>query len=196
MFDELLTPPPSVDHPATEVVAPIHEVVAPVPSVSTGSPSSTNVNQDAPSPSHSQTTPETPPPVIPNDVEVDNHDIEISHIGNDSYFGIPIPEIPSDQSSSSDYIHTTVHPDYQISEHNSKWTKDHPLENIIGELNRPVSKRLQLHKQGLFCYYDAFLTVERLKKTKRSKISQKPTRNGEDKKKSEDGKPNLKAGSA
>ncbi|GJU29909.1 retrovirus-related pol polyprotein from transposon TNT 1-94 [Tanacetum coccineum] len=33
-----------------EVVALIHEVVAPVPVVSTGSPSSTNVDQDAPSP--------------------------------------------------------------------------------------------------------------------------------------------------
>ncbi|GJT84948.1 retrovirus-related pol polyprotein from transposon TNT 1-94 [Tanacetum coccineum] len=52
-----------------------------------------------------------------------------------------------------------VHPDHQISKHNSKWTKDHPLENIIGELDRPVFIRLQLHKQALFCYYDAFLTV-------------------------------------
>ncbi|GJR60736.1 hypothetical protein Tco_1502898 [Tanacetum coccineum] len=79
-------------------------------------------------------------------------------MGNDPYFGIPIPKIPSDQSSSSDSIHTIVHPDHQISEHNSKWTKDHPLENIIGELARPVSTRLQLHEQALFCYYDAFLT--------------------------------------
>ncbi|GKF65294.1 hypothetical protein Tco_0191811, partial [Tanacetum coccineum] len=39
------------------------------------------------------------------------------------------------------------------------WTKDHPLENIIDELARPVFTRLQLHKQALFCYYDAFLTV-------------------------------------
>ncbi|GKC02120.1 retrovirus-related pol polyprotein from transposon TNT 1-94, partial [Tanacetum coccineum] len=124
MFDELLTPPPNVDYPATEVVAPIHEVVAPVPVVSTGLPSLTNVDQDAPSPSHSQTTPENQPPVIPNDVEEDNHDIEIAHMGNDP-----------------------------------KWTKDHLLENIIGELARPVSTRLQLHKQALFCYYDAFLTA-------------------------------------
>ncbi|GKB08449.1 retrovirus-related pol polyprotein from transposon TNT 1-94 [Tanacetum coccineum] len=132
---------------------------APVPTVSTKSPSSTTVDQDAPSPSNSQTTPETQPPVIPNDVEEDNHDIEVAHMGNDPYFGIPIPEIPSDQSSSSDSIHTIVHPDHQISEHNSKWTKDHPLENIIGELDRPVSTRLQLHEQALFCYYDAFLTA-------------------------------------
>ncbi|GJZ30812.1 integrase, catalytic region, zinc finger, CCHC-type containing protein, partial [Tanacetum coccineum] len=159
LFDELLTPPPSVDHPALEVIAPITEVVAPVPDVSTGSPSSTTLNQDAPSPSNSQTTPETQPPVIPNDVEEDNHDIEVAHMGNDPYFGIPIPEIPSDQSLSSDSIHTIVHHDHQISEHNRKWTKDHPLENIIGELARPVSTMLQLHEQALFCYYDAFLTA-------------------------------------
>ncbi|GJX65603.1 retrovirus-related pol polyprotein from transposon TNT 1-94 [Tanacetum coccineum] len=77
MFDELLTPPPSVDLPAPEVIAPIDEVVAPVLAVSTGSPSSTTVDQDAPSPSNSQTTPETQPPVIPNDVEEDNHDMKL-----------------------------------------------------------------------------------------------------------------------
>ncbi|GKB15854.1 putative ribonuclease H-like domain-containing protein [Tanacetum coccineum] len=159
MFDELLTPPPSVDLPAPEVIAPVDEVVALVPAVSTGSPSSTNVDQDAPSPSNSQTTPETQPPIIPNDVEEDTHDIEVAHMSNDPYFGVPIPEVPSDQSSSSDSIHTIVHPNHQISEHNSKWTKDHPLENIIGELARPVSTRLQLHEQALFCYYDAFLTA-------------------------------------
>ncbi|GJW02217.1 retrovirus-related pol polyprotein from transposon TNT 1-94 [Tanacetum coccineum] len=159
LFYEFLNPSPSVDHPAPEVVAPSNEVIAPVLADSTGSPSSTIVDQDAPSPSNSQTTPETEPLVIPNDVEEDNHDIEVAHIGNDPYFGVLILEIPSDQSSSSDSIHTIVHPDHQISEHNSKWTKDHPLENIIGELARPVSTQLQLHEQALFCYYDAFLTT-------------------------------------
>ncbi|GJX32130.1 integrase, catalytic region, zinc finger, CCHC-type containing protein, partial [Tanacetum coccineum] len=159
LFDELLNPPPSVDHPTPEVVAPIDEVAALVPVVSTGSPSSTIVDQDAPSPSNSQTTPDTQPPVIPNDVEEDNHDIEVAHMGNDPYFGIPIPEVSFDQSSSSDSIHTIVHPDHQSYEHNSKWTKDHSLENIIGELDRPVSTRLQLHRKALFYYYDAFLTA-------------------------------------
>ncbi|GJZ33308.1 hypothetical protein Tco_0578744 [Tanacetum coccineum] len=106
LFDELLAPPPRVDYPTTEVVALIHEVVAPVPAVSTSSPSSINVDQDASSPSNSQTTPKTQTLVIPNDVEEDNHDIEVAHMGNDPYFGIPIPEVPSDQSSSSDSIHT------------------------------------------------------------------------------------------
>ncbi|GKE14567.1 hypothetical protein Tco_1422144 [Tanacetum coccineum] len=44
MFDELLTPSPSVDLTAPEVIAPIDEVVAPVPAVSTVSPSSTTVD--------------------------------------------------------------------------------------------------------------------------------------------------------
>ncbi|GJX32632.1 retrovirus-related pol polyprotein from transposon TNT 1-94 [Tanacetum coccineum] len=59
--------------------------------------------------SNSQTTPKTEPPVIPNDVEEDNHDIEVD-------------------------------------------------KNRIIHLDRPVSTRLQLHEQALFCYYDAFLT--------------------------------------
>ncbi|GKB17238.1 retrovirus-related pol polyprotein from transposon TNT 1-94 [Tanacetum coccineum] len=56
LFDELLTPPPSIDNPAPEIIAPITEVVNPVPAVSTGSPSSINVDQDAPSPSLCKTT--------------------------------------------------------------------------------------------------------------------------------------------
>ncbi|GKD30440.1 retrovirus-related pol polyprotein from transposon TNT 1-94 [Tanacetum coccineum] len=75
-------------------------------------PSSTTVDQDAPSPSNSQTTPETPPPIIPNDVEEDNHDIEVAYMGNHPYFGIQILEVSSDQSSSSDIIHTIVPPDH------------------------------------------------------------------------------------
>ncbi|GKF64324.1 hypothetical protein Tco_0187772, partial [Tanacetum coccineum] len=98
--------------------------------ISTGSPSSTTVDQDAPSPSNSHSTQETQTPIISHDVEEDNHDIQVAHMGNDPYFDIPIPEVISDQSSSV-IIHTIVHPDHHVSEHNSKWTKDHPLENII-----------------------------------------------------------------
>ncbi|GJR47301.1 retrovirus-related pol polyprotein from transposon TNT 1-94 [Tanacetum coccineum] len=70
-------------------------------------------DQDAPPPSNSHTTQETQTPIISHDVEEDNHDIEVAHMGNDPYFGIPIPEVTSDQSSSSDVIHTIVPPDHQ-----------------------------------------------------------------------------------
>nr|GEY93059.1 retrovirus-related Pol polyprotein from transposon TNT 1-94 [Tanacetum cinerariifolium] len=103
-----------------KIIALIADVIPPIQDESTGSPSSTTVVQDAPSPSKSQTTPETQSSVIPQDIEEDIHDIEVAHIGNDPLFSVPIPEVTSDQS--------------------------------------PVSTRLQLHEQALFCYYDAFLT--------------------------------------
>ncbi|GJW55153.1 retrovirus-related pol polyprotein from transposon TNT 1-94 [Tanacetum coccineum] len=53
LFDELLNPPSSVDRQAPEVIAPIAEVVAPEHAASTGLPSSTTIDQDAPSPSNS-----------------------------------------------------------------------------------------------------------------------------------------------
>ncbi|GJX44032.1 retrovirus-related pol polyprotein from transposon TNT 1-94 [Tanacetum coccineum] len=59
LFDELLNPPSSVDRPTPEIIALIAKVVAPEPVKSTGSPSSTTVDQDAPSPRNSQTTPKT-----------------------------------------------------------------------------------------------------------------------------------------
>nr|GEY82914.1 uncharacterized mitochondrial protein AtMg00810-like [Tanacetum cinerariifolium] len=67
MYDELLTPPPSVDPLAPEVIALFAEVVALKLVASTGSPSSTTIDQDAPSPSNSQTIPETQSLVISND---------------------------------------------------------------------------------------------------------------------------------
>nr|GEZ60072.1 integrase, catalytic region, zinc finger, CCHC-type, peptidase aspartic, catalytic [Tanacetum cinerariifolium] len=93
LFDELLTPPPSVDPQAPKVIAPIADVIPPVQVESTGSPSSTTIDQDAPSLSKSQTTPETQSSVIPQDVEEDIHDIEVAHMGNDPLFGVPIPKV-------------------------------------------------------------------------------------------------------
>ncbi|GKD71730.1 retrovirus-related pol polyprotein from transposon TNT 1-94 [Tanacetum coccineum] len=118
----------------------------------------TTVNQDAPSPSNSQTTPKTQSPIISNDVEEENHNLDVTHMNNNPFFGILIPENNSKASSSSDVISTVVQTAALNSEHVTKWTKDYPLDNIIGELERLISTRLQLYEQALFCYYDAFLT--------------------------------------
>ncbi|GKF51754.1 retrovirus-related pol polyprotein from transposon TNT 1-94, partial [Tanacetum coccineum] len=79
-------------------------------------------------------------------------------MNNEPFFGISIPKNDYEASTSSDVILTVMHTATPYSEHVTKWTKDHPLDNIIGELERPVSTRLQLHEQDLFCYYDACLT--------------------------------------
>nr|GEU79562.1 hypothetical protein [Tanacetum cinerariifolium] len=83
LFNELLNPPPSVNHSVPKVIALIAEVVAPKLATSTGLPSSTTVDQDAPSPSNSQTTPKTQTHVISNEVEEDNHELDIAHMNND-----------------------------------------------------------------------------------------------------------------
>nr|GEX60267.1 hypothetical protein [Tanacetum cinerariifolium] len=100
MFDELLNPPPSVDHQAAQVIFLIAEVIPQVQADSTGSPSSTTVDQDAPSPSKSHTTIEIQSSVIPQEVEEDNLDIKVAHMRNDSLIGASIPEVTSTQSSS------------------------------------------------------------------------------------------------
>nr|GEV55124.1 integrase, catalytic region, zinc finger, CCHC-type, peptidase aspartic, catalytic [Tanacetum cinerariifolium] len=80
----------AVDYSALAVIAPIAEVVALEPAASTRSPSSTTVDQDAPSPSNSKTTPKTQYPLILNDVEEDNHDLDAAHMNNDLFFGISV----------------------------------------------------------------------------------------------------------
>nr|GFD20382.1 hypothetical protein [Tanacetum cinerariifolium] len=158
LFDEILNPPPSVDNQAAEVIAPIDEVIPQVDNDSTGSPSSTEVDQDAPSLSQFPTPTEIQSPVIPQDVGNENLDIEVAHMGNDSLPGVPITEVASGQSSLTASPQTNVQPNHPLTYPNSKWTKDHPLNYIIGPLSQPVSTRLQLYEQALFCYYDAFLT--------------------------------------
>ncbi|GJX19785.1 hypothetical protein Tco_0222462 [Tanacetum coccineum] len=95
LFDELLNPPSSVDRPTPEVIAPIAKVVAPEPAASTGSPSSTTVDQDTPSPN-------------------------VAYMNNNPFFGILIPENNSEASSSSDVIPTIVHTAAPYSEHVTK----------------------------------------------------------------------------
>nr|GFD10088.1 hypothetical protein [Tanacetum cinerariifolium] len=124
MFNELLNPPPSVDHQAAKVIDPIADVIPPVQADSTGSSSLTTVDQDAPSPSKSHTTAETQSSVIPQDVEEDNLDIEVAHIGMIRYLVYLFQKLL-----------------------------------LLNLHQRPVSIRLQLHEQALFCYYDAFWTL-------------------------------------
>ncbi|GJZ84421.1 retrovirus-related pol polyprotein from transposon TNT 1-94 [Tanacetum coccineum] len=46
----------------------------------------------------------------------------------------------------------------QPPKHINKWTKDHPIDNVIGNPSRPVSTQHQLQDEALFCYFDAFLS--------------------------------------
>nr|GFB04588.1 hypothetical protein [Tanacetum cinerariifolium] len=87
MFDELLNPPPSVVNQAPEAIAPIVEVIPLVNADSTSLPSSTTLDQDAPS-------------------------AKVAHMRNDLLFGVPIPEVTSAQSitPASPQSITSFHP--------------------------------------------------------------------------------------
>ncbi|GJU56600.1 hypothetical protein Tco_1230314 [Tanacetum coccineum] len=98
------------------------------------------VVQDTPATSISQTIKEAQSHVIPTSFEEDDHE-------------------PSSKESSSQIVTpTNVHSVNQPQKQIEKWTKDHPLDKIIGDPSRPISTRLQLQTEALFCYYDALLS--------------------------------------
>ncbi|GJT92921.1 hypothetical protein Tco_1081766 [Tanacetum coccineum] len=132
LFDKYFNPPPIVNHHVLEVAA--SELAVP-----TGSPSSTSVDQDAPSPKS-------------------DHDIEVLHMDSNPYVGLSLLESSSKESSSQDVILNNVHSVNQPPEHISKWTKDHSIDNVIGDPSRPVSTRHQLQTKAMFYYFDAFLS--------------------------------------
>nr|GEZ61028.1 hypothetical protein [Tanacetum cinerariifolium] len=79
-------------------------VAAPVPANLTGLPSSTLVDQDAPSLSTSQTPQASQSPFASPSVVEEFHDIKVAHLNNDPFFGVPIPEPTFKESSSRDVI--------------------------------------------------------------------------------------------
>ncbi|GJT67206.1 hypothetical protein Tco_1018686 [Tanacetum coccineum] len=93
LFDEYLHPPPCVDHP-------VLEVATLEPDVSTGIPSSTTVDQDAPSPNTSQTLQESSSHVISPGAEEADHDTEVAHMDNEPYLHHPIDNVIGDPSRS------------------------------------------------------------------------------------------------
>ncbi|GJZ64443.1 retrovirus-related pol polyprotein from transposon TNT 1-94 [Tanacetum coccineum] len=90
--------------------------------------------------SNSQTTPETQSPVIPNNVEEDNHDLDVAHMNNDPFFGILIPKNDTEASSSTDIIPTVVHTVAPNSEHVTKWTKIEAMQEELNEFERGILK--------------------------------------------------------
>nr|GEX03737.1 retrovirus-related Pol polyprotein from transposon TNT 1-94 [Tanacetum cinerariifolium] len=164
LFDELLTPPLSVDPPAPEVILPIDEVIALEPDESTSSPSLTIVDQDAPSPSKSQTTTETQLLVIPYNVEEDNHGIKVARMGNDPFFVRPIPEVASDQTSSTDSTHAELipRPD-KFMVITLKWIYKVKLDELGGILkNKARLVARGYHQEEGIDFEESFASVARL----------------------------------
>nr|GEV69739.1 uncharacterized mitochondrial protein AtMg00810-like [Tanacetum cinerariifolium] len=114
LFDELLTPSSSVDHPALKVIAPIAEVVASEPATSTGLPSSTTVNQDPPSPN-------------------------VAHMNNDPFFGVE--ESPKTPTFYDDPLHESLHEDSTSQGSSSNMRQTYTLFESLGAVDPTLFTR-------------------------------------------------------
>ncbi|GJT51046.1 hypothetical protein Tco_0977203 [Tanacetum coccineum] len=138
MFDEYLEPP-SVERP----IPPAPTVQVPV--VSAGTPSSTTINQDAQSTSHSPSSSEVQPPISHRGVATEP----------------TIEDSPFTQAEDNPFV-------IQPHNHLGKWSKDHPMDNVIGKPSHTVSTRKKLATDALWCFYNSVLSKVEPKNVKTS----------------------------
>ncbi|GJS21653.1 retrovirus-related pol polyprotein from transposon TNT 1-94 [Tanacetum coccineum] len=151
MFDEYFTPP-------SIVVSLVQEAAAPRVVVLADSPVSTSIDQDAPSTS------------IPSTQEQE-HSTNISQ---------GFEQSPKTLIFCDDLLHESLHEDstlqgslsnmrqtHTLFEHLGKWTKDHPIANVIGDPSRSVSTRKQLQTDAMWKeeginFEESFASVARI----------------------------------
>nr|GEW81728.1 hypothetical protein [Tanacetum cinerariifolium] len=90
-----------------------------------------------------------PRPVIPTGVEESPKTL---HFHDDPLYETLQKESTSQGSSSN------VRPSQTPFELHGRWTKNNPIENVIGDPSRSVSTRKQLTADTMWCYFNAFLT--------------------------------------
>ncbi|GJT24148.1 retrovirus-related pol polyprotein from transposon TNT 1-94, partial [Tanacetum coccineum] len=76
----------------------------------------------------------------------------------------PSTSIPSSQEHEHSLIisqgsSSNVRQLHTLLEYLGRWTKDHPIANVIGDPSHSVSTRKQLETDAMWCYFDAFLTL-------------------------------------
>ncbi|GJV63551.1 retrovirus-related pol polyprotein from transposon TNT 1-94 [Tanacetum coccineum] len=77
------------------------------------------------------------------------------------------PSISAAESSSSHYVDpSNMHTFYQPYPYEYLWTKDHPLEQVIGEPSQPVLTRNQLRIDGDMCIYALIMSTMELSNVK------------------------------
>ncbi|GJW02919.1 copia protein [Tanacetum coccineum] len=130
------------------------------PIVSTNTSVSTTIAQDAPSTSHSLSSSQVHPPVFPQGVAAGPtiKDTLITQAGLHPLVNPIAGEPSSAQSTSGDVSLVEPNQVNQPPDHLRKWTKDHPLDNIVGNPSRPVSTRKQLASDALWCCYHTVLS--------------------------------------
>nr|GEY71911.1 integrase, catalytic region, zinc finger, CCHC-type, peptidase aspartic, catalytic [Tanacetum cinerariifolium] len=154
MFDKYLEPPR-----AERPVSPAQAEQALVNSA--GTPSSTTIDQDAPTPSISPSSSALQSHSLHQGVAAEPNFMEdhtIAPVDNNPFVNVFALEPQSKASTSGDISSTKSPYVSQTLHHLNKWSKDHPLDNVIGNPSRPVSNRKQLAIDALWCLYSSVLS--------------------------------------
>nr|GEX28160.1 retrovirus-related Pol polyprotein from transposon TNT 1-94 [Tanacetum cinerariifolium] len=85
-------------------------------------------------------------------------DHPVAPVDNNPFVNVFAPEPHSEASSSGDISSTESTYVSQTLHHLNKWSKDHPLDNVIGNPSRPVSTKKQLATDALWCLYSPVLS--------------------------------------
>ncbi|GJZ86701.1 putative ribonuclease H-like domain-containing protein, partial [Tanacetum coccineum] len=117
-------------NPPTIDVSLVQEAAAPRAKVLADSLVSTSIDHDAPS----TKSPKTP-----------------------TFHDDPLNESPNEDSTSHGSS-SNVRQLHTLFKHIGRWTKDHPIANMIGDPSRFISTRKQLETDAMWYYFDAFLT--------------------------------------
>nr|GEZ08086.1 retrovirus-related Pol polyprotein from transposon TNT 1-94 [Tanacetum cinerariifolium]GEZ08091.1 retrovirus-related Pol polyprotein from transposon TNT 1-94 [Tanacetum cinerariifolium] len=153
MFDEYQEP-----HRVKRPVFPAPAVQVLVNSAST--PSSTTIDQDAPSPSISPSSLELQSHTLHQGVTAEStfmEDIPVAPVDNNPFINVFAPEPSFVASSSGDVSSIESTCVSQTLHHLSKWSKDHPLDNVIGN---PSRLKVKLDEYGDFLKNKARLVVK------------------------------------
>nr|GEW10058.1 retrovirus-related Pol polyprotein from transposon TNT 1-94 [Tanacetum cinerariifolium] len=142
MIDEYFNPP-TID------VSPVLVVAAPRAVDFADSLVSMSIDQDAPSTSIPSSQEQEHSPIISRGFE---ELPKMLHFHDD-----PLYESLHEDSTSQGSL-SNVRPIHSLFESLDRWTKDHPIENVIEDLSHSVSIRKQLQTDVMRCYFDAFLT--------------------------------------
>ncbi|GKB63458.1 hypothetical protein Tco_0919644 [Tanacetum coccineum] len=105
--------------------------------------------QDVPSVSTFLITHEIQSLVIHQGVEEQIQGIQNDQFDNEPLLHKLTPDLSSKESSSQGVTPSNLHQLNQLFDNLSKWSKDHPLENVIGNPSRPVSTRSQLQTHAI-----------------------------------------------
>nr|GFA38470.1 integrase, catalytic region, zinc finger, CCHC-type, peptidase aspartic, catalytic [Tanacetum cinerariifolium] len=130
--------------------APVNALAVQAPEIAIATPSTTLISEGAPvvtiSPSVSESSPQ--------DTSVHGIETSIDDVDSNLYKPYIAPEAVS-KASSFIPVNDDVTPNSPIA-HMQKWTKYHPLNNVIGDVQRLVSTRKQLQTNAMWCFFNEF----------------------------------------